>query len=75
MRSTLTDLQRNLLTALNALNSMELIMAPEEESSGGTIPSRHSLATAQLLQQPRHRRTNSHYNGAGEYNNNSYRLC
>ena len=49
MRSSLTNLQRNLLTALNALNSMELIIAAEEEcSAGGAILSRNSPPIAQL---------------------------
>jgi len=54
MRSSLTNLQRNLLTALNTLNNIELIMA--EESSGGTKRSRHSPPTVQLPQQPYHGR-------------------
>ena len=55
IRSSLNSLQRNLLTALNALNSMELIMAVEEESSGGLAePSRHSPPTAEVLRLPQH---------------------
>ena len=54
MRCSLTNLQRNLLTALDALNSLELIIG-EEEPAGVAIPSRHSPPRAPLLlQQPHH---------------------
>ena len=66
----------NLLTALNALNSMELIMAVEESSAGGALPSRHSPPTAQLLQQPHQDGPTASTTPRGnKNNNNSSRIC
>jgi WD40 repeat protein len=50
LRSSLTNLQRNLLTALNTFNDLELAIMGEAESSGGADLSRQSPPPPQ----PRH---------------------